>query len=392
MKTYSVNLSCTIPRTFYTDQAAQSVDINIEEKSKHSVEVEADFETPFNIGVIVGASGTGKTALAKSIFGDNCFKEHLDLTKPLIDQFPQGFSYDERASFLTGVGLTSIPCWIRPAFTLSNGQRQRANVALSVAFSDKGIVCIDEYSSLVDRTVGQIMSNSIQKFARKKNIKLVLCSCHFDVIDFLNPDFVVNLDQLTYEERRSLSSSYQRKTKLEFDVRKVSRKTWSSFSSLHYMTDKIPGGLGFYFGLFHKNIQIGFLSFHNYVPHRKHSTLILHGSRIVLRGDYAGFGLSIPFLNASCKQLKESVKCEIRTTSSSVPMMKAQLKDRHWKLVESELVLGKAASEKMRKYSVDKKTFSRLNKPTSFRKNVKLFKFHWVGGPQEARPTPLKQT
>lgn len=49
------------------------------------------------------------------------------------------------------------------------------------------------------------MSFCLQKYIRKLNLKVVLCSCHYDIIEWLQPDFVVNLnnkkgDKATIEE------------------------------------------------------------------------------------------------------------------------------------------------------------------------------------------------
>ena len=133
IKTYSLRLQSEIATSFRCVKAANSLDINVQEKSVHEFSVAADVEADFNVGLIVGASGSGKTTLAKQIWGSNCFQTMLDESRPVIDQFPDTLSYDECAALLSGVGLTSVPCWIRPAHTLSNGQKARAECALQMA-------------------------------------------------------------------------------------------------------------------------------------------------------------------------------------------------------------------------------------------------------------------
>lgn len=88
MQNFKLTLASPVATSFRATKAANSLDIDAEKKSAHHFEVQADLDTPFNIGLIVGASGSGKTTLAKHIYGDDCFKEILDMTKPVIDQFP----------------------------------------------------------------------------------------------------------------------------------------------------------------------------------------------------------------------------------------------------------------------------------------------------------------
>lgn len=123
MQNYNVKLVSDVSNSYRCKRAADSLDIDVKKKSIHEFSINCDIETNFNIGLILGSSGSGKTTLAKKIFGEDCLETVLDQEKPIIDQFPDKYSYDECASLLSGVGLTSVPCWIRPAKTLSNGQK-----------------------------------------------------------------------------------------------------------------------------------------------------------------------------------------------------------------------------------------------------------------------------
>lgn len=209
MQDYVVKLECDPPVTYRTQRAADSVNLNIREKSVHELKISgADFEN-FTVGCIIGASGSGKTSLAKQLFGIK--PSALKLNLPIIEQFPEEMSYEDCVEALTGVGLSSIPCWIRPALTLSNGQRARAEAALAIARAKPGeVIVFDEWTSTVDRTVAQIMSHRLQKVARKNKVRVVVCSCHYDVEAWLQPDFTVDCNLQTFVKKKSkdrLSSS-----------------------------------------------------------------------------------------------------------------------------------------------------------------------------------------
>lgn len=376
MKNYKVLLNCEIPDTFMCKMAANSLDIDTNEKSKHVFEINADIETDYNIGLIVGASGSGKTTLAKYMFGDKCFKEYLDLSEPVIEQFPKNMNYEERSKILSSVGLSSVPCWIRPAYTLSNGQRSRAEAALLIA-NEPDVAIIDEWTSVVDRTVAKIMSHSIQKSARKYKKKIVLLSCHYDVAEWLQPDWIIDCNTQEYHEhRRSLR---QRKEKLQFQIRRCGRKSWGYFSKYHYLNHNLPGGKNYFYGLFDNDVQIGFMALSNYIPTRKKSRPVFHSNRVVIHPDYVGLGLGIRFINEVCKNFVKKTNFEVRATFSSIPLYKARIKDKqNWVLTKKEQVIGKAKSQKMK--VKDSYTVGRLKtNRDSFRSNVKIFTFKFIG-------------
>lgn len=333
MQNFKLTLASPVATSFRATKAANSLDIDVEKKSVHTFEVQADLDSPFNIGLIVGASGSGKTTLAKHIYGENCFKEILDMTKPVIDQFPASMTYDECAAMLCGVGLTAVPCWIRPAYTLSNGQRARAECALQMARDDIPMIVIDEWTSVVDRTVAKVMSHCIQKHARKTGKKIVLLSCHYDVLEWFNPDWVIDANKQAYENRRLLWQNYQRTEQLKFEIYETDRSTWKYFSRYHYLSDSYPGGYTKTYGLFIDGNQVGFQCFANYVPHRKGTKMILHSNRVVIHPDYCGFGLGLRMTDACAEKLKGE-GFEIFAKFSSVPMYNARKKSDKWRLMD----------------------------------------------------------
>lgn len=208
MQTYVVRLQSEIPLTYRTQKAVDSVNLDIAEKSVHELKITADIDTPFNVGAIVGASGSGKTTLAKKLWGEQALAcDQVDLAKPIIEQFPEDMSYDECVDALTGVGLTSVPCWVRPLYTLSNGQRARAEAALRLSRAGDEIVVFDEWTSTVDRTVAQVMSHRLQKISRGKKKRIVVLSCHNDVVPWLDPDWVIDCSTAEFSKKKALGGN-----------------------------------------------------------------------------------------------------------------------------------------------------------------------------------------
>lgn len=140
----------------------------------------------FNIGVIVGSSGSGKSTILKK-FG-NEEKPTWEINKSIVSHFE---TPSEAISKLGSVGLNSIPSWYKPYDVLSNGEKFRADLARKI----KDNAVIDEFTSVVDRNVAKAASVSISKFIKKNNIEnVVLSTCHRDILEWLEPDWVLDTD------------------------------------------------------------------------------------------------------------------------------------------------------------------------------------------------------
>jgi ABC-type ATPase with predicted acetyltransferase domain len=102
------------------------------------------------------AQRLGKSTIAGELFGASLVAGHeWPRDKSIIDGFPEKMSIKDIVGLLSSVGFSSPPAWMRPFHVLSNGQQFRVNLArtLAEATIDKRIKVVDEYSSVVDRTV-----------------------------------------------------------------------------------------------------------------------------------------------------------------------------------------------------------------------------------------------
>jgi len=362
LRAYAVRLESAVSNSFRCTCAANALDIDQQKKSIHKLDVEADLESPFNVGVIVGASGSGKTTLARSIYGAEAIREILDKSRPVIDQLPADWSYEDCAATLAGVGLTSVPCWIRPAATLSTGQAARAEAALQMAHLVDGVTVIDEWTSVVDRTVAKVMSHCVQKFARRFNKRVVLVCCHYDVLEWLNPDWIIDCNKQSYTDRRALCRHAKRDERLRFNIRRVDRRTWRYFSKYHYLSEELPGGEIETFGLFHGVDQVGFQCFANYVPHR-HGTVRkkqMHSNRTVIHPDYAGLGMGIKLINATSWLMCQR-GYDVRAKYSSTPVYLAMSKYPCWRLMSVKRLTRQGFGPLMLRrdgFRLDVKTYS----------------------------------
>ena len=140
-------------KTFRTSKIQADFDVKFEHSNEHFVG-DIDLPDEWQIGVIVGNSGTGKSTIAKELFSD-CYIEHFDYThNSVIDDMPK-CDMSEIEKFFYAVGFGSVPSWLKPYSVLSNGERMRVDLARALLENDK--ICFDEFTSVVDRNVAETM-------------------------------------------------------------------------------------------------------------------------------------------------------------------------------------------------------------------------------------------
>lgn len=152
----------------------------------------------WNIGVLCGNSGSGKSTLLSTLGEPK--NPIYDYSKSIISQFPHMSEHDV-CELLSSVGLSSVPVWLHKPNELSNGERARLDLCWILANAKENeIILYDEFSSVINRAVAKSMSYALQRYVREKNLKIILASCHFDIIEWLNPDWVFNLNKQTNGE------------------------------------------------------------------------------------------------------------------------------------------------------------------------------------------------
>lgn len=193
MPNFNIVRKSDIDTTFRVSKVMNDFDVKIE----HSTEEfhgEIKFPEKWQIGMIVGGSGTGKSTIGRELFGDLINDDFEYKAKSVIDDMP-GKDIQEIQKMFYAVGFGSVPSWLKPYNVLSNGEKMRVDLARKMLSSD--FIVFDEFTSVVDRQVAKVMSMAISKaIKRYPEKKFVAIGCHFDVIEFLQPDWVFNTDKM----------------------------------------------------------------------------------------------------------------------------------------------------------------------------------------------------
>lgn len=297
-----IKLKSSIKNDDYTKYVYDAFDI----QNKEETEVEVSFDLSeakdfdWNIGVIYGSSGSGKTTILKRM--GKLSESNFDYEKPLISNF-DWLEPKEATLLLTSMGLSSVPTWLRPFHLLSNGEQYRASLAYKVGKAkDNEVVLVDEYTSVVDRDVAKAMSFALQKYIRRTNKRIILASCHFDIMEWLMPDWTCSPQKGGVLERGEWLR--QGRPQITLQVSRVESKTWDFFKKHHYLTENV--NKSYIFLLFEWNDKPICIA----VIGRQIGRGVgkaYRDSRIVVYPDYQGMGIGSyisNFLGGICKSIE----------------------------------------------------------------------------------------
>lgn len=282
----NIELKTKILNDKYTEYVYEAFDIQNREETSVSIPMNLGEAKNFdwNIGVILGGSGSGKTTILKKM-GD-VKNVNFDAEKPLISNF-DWLEPKEATLVLTSMGLSSVPTWLRPFHTLSNGEQYRATLAYLVASAKDGeVILVDEYTSVVDRDVAKAMSFALQKHIRRENKRIIVASCHYDILEWLMPDWTCSPQKGGALERGEWLR--QGRPQISLQVSRVEAETWKFFKKHHYLTEK--ANKSYIYLLFEwNNKPVSICVIGRQIG--RGVGIAYRGSRLVVLPDYQGLGI-----------------------------------------------------------------------------------------------------
>lgn len=280
-------------------------------------------EKSWNVGLIVGPSGCGKSTVARALWPEEYAWTPKWDGATLIDCL-QG-SVEDVSNALAAVGFNTVPAWIRPFGVLSNGEKFRAEIAKRM-LEQPGLLVVDEFTSVVDRQVAKIASHAVQKYVRRAQRQLVAVTCHSDVIDWLQPDWVFEPATRTFAWR-----SLQRRPPLNIEVARVPYEAWQLFAPFHYLTAELHRG-AVCFGLWCDGVLAAFEAVLHF-PHAKVKN-IKRNSRVVTLPDYQGVGLAF-VLSETLAAAYKALGYDLRNYPAHPAFIRAHSRSKMWRCVKS---------------------------------------------------------
>jgi len=273
----------------------------------------------FSIGLIVGPSGSGKSTLLRR-FGKEDSVEWQE-GKAVCSHFA---SADDARDRLGAVGFNSIPSWMRPYSVLSTGEKFRADMARRLR---DGAV-FDEFTSVVDRNVAASCSNALRRYVDAKGLRnLVFASCHYDIIDWLRPDWVFDTNTNTLVGRGSLQ-----RPEIVLETVPCGVQAWSMFRHHHYLNYDINRGARCWITTW-KGIPVGFSSAIAFPSGTVRNAWREH--RTVVLPEFQGLGIGVRisdtvgemFLSQGCRYFSKTSHPRMGEYRNRSPLWKATSKN-----------------------------------------------------------------
>lgn len=193
MQNFDIVKKSEIDKTYRVARIMGDFDVKTEHISEHfrgSINIPEQWQ----IGVIVGASGTGKSTIAKEMFKNELYVNKPYTHKSVVDDMPKECSMDDIEKMFYAVGFGSVPSWLKPYSVLSNGEKMRVDLARALLEND--LVVFDEYTSVVDRNVAEVASIALSNAIKITGKRFIAVTCHYDVIEWLQPDWVFSTDTM----------------------------------------------------------------------------------------------------------------------------------------------------------------------------------------------------
>ena len=290
MPTFDIIKQVKPTKTFRVASVIGKFDLQSENIIEH---FKGDINIPneWQIGLIVGKSGTGKTTIAKQLFKNAYITSYNYKAETVLDDMPKECSVEQITSAFNSVGFSSPPSWLKSYSVLSNGQKMRVDLARAILEEQKFFV-FDEFTSVVDRNVAQIGSFAMQKAIRKTDKQFIAVTCHFDIQDWLLPDWVFNTDTMTFQ---SFEGQKKNRPEIKFEIYNTRDKTiWKMFAKHHYLSHSHNNAANVFIATVNNEI-VGFISV-LHLPHPIAKT-IKKVHRLVILPDYQGVGIGLKFLN-----------------------------------------------------------------------------------------------
>ena len=284
-------------------------------------------EKPWNIGLITGPSGSGKSTLSKVLWPDAILPTnpwHPDAS--LLDSFPMELGVKEVVEILSSVGFSSPPAWLRPFASLSNGQQFRATLALLIAQAkakpSATPIVFDEFTSVVDRTVARIGSTALAKIIRKMEMKFVAVTCHDDIIEWLQPDWIYRVDEGLFTWR-----CLRRRPEIELEIIRTKASAWHLFAPHHYLSTSIAPSAICYLASWNKQP----VAFSAWLPFVGKGPATRREHRTVCLPDFQGVGIG-QALSATIASMFKGLELRAISTTTHPGLIASRIRSPHWQL------------------------------------------------------------
>ncbi|URM86102.1 ATP binding cassette-like protein [Gordonia phage BiggityBass] len=276
-----------------------------EQATRFTIEADLPFDDPnWSIGVIAGPSGSGKTSLGSHAWGgEHIYAPEWPTDRPIVDVIAPDGDFDAVTGALAQAGLGDVPAWLRTYGVLSMGQRFRADLARVIAEAPDRVV-LDEFTSVVDRQIAKVGAGAFAKAWRRTGGQAVLLTCHYDILDWVEPDWVYDTATRHFQTKECLQ---HRRPRIDVEVRMGGWDLWPLFKPHHYLDSGPMVGAKCYVAFVdgepvaHLGMGTKNVTAKDPKTGRRVNAVEARGCRMVTLPEWQGAGIGMKFLNHVCE-------------------------------------------------------------------------------------------
>lgn len=263
----SVSFDCEISRTSRVNLVFDVFGLNID-RYKHVVVDKLNMPDQWDIIYLTGVSGSGKSVLLKQVakvldIGLPSYKAFADKMKRTDKAIIEciGRNFEDAMFLLNTAGLSEAFIYFKKFVELSEGQRYRFFLAKLIE-SDSDIIMVDEFATSLDRVTAKTVAYNYQKQIRRKKKKLIVATCHDDLINELRPSHLISF---TYSGEHAIRAmQYEGVHRPPFiddiEVRKVPHTSKDLYIlKYHYKNTHLPAMVLDILGYYYKDNIVGLM-------------------------------------------------------------------------------------------------------------------------------------
>lgn len=317
-----IEVSSPISRSVRAAQVSSMFDVPAQDRAHLQWHGDLPIEDrEWSIGLIVGPSGCGKSTILDRMFGAPAAFAWTSAS--VIDDFDPNFSVEAVAAICQAVGFNTIPAWLRPYAVLSNGERFRVDLARRLLEGGDLIAC-DEFTSVVDRQVARIGAHAAQKYIRKGAHRFVAATCHYDLEEWLQPNWIFEPATMTFRWRERSP-----RPAIHCSIHRAPYHAWQGFARFHYLTAEL-NKIAKCYVLCVDDVPAAFAA----VLHRPHPRVrdVVGMTRLVTLPDHQGLGLAFALADRVASAYKARGK-RYHAYPAHPSLMRSFDRSPNWKLI-----------------------------------------------------------
>jgi len=150
---------------------------------------------------------------------------------------------------------------------------------------------VDEFTSVIDRQIARVGAAAFAKTWRKGKGQIVLLSCHYDIIEWLQPDWVYDTNEARFYDRDCL----RQRPEIDLQIYKVSGSVFKHFKPHYYLDLPLPVAAEYFMGVVGDEPVCHLAVCHMFTAKAYRAT------RLVVMPEWQGIGVGTKFLNAICE-------------------------------------------------------------------------------------------